>query len=310
VHFLHNGPPRIRAELEAFIRALDRGEPVLQAWRETLGKVPKREIEQRFYDYVNADRWTGTELPLSRVAPAPIEWIRVLRDDEVHLLWARLADSTLPVTDPRSSEAQVAEAERAAPGSAEASYVRGSLALRQSHEVEAAKHFEAALAVAPDEPRYLFAALTSFAEERRWHAPGRIDKEKAEAWMARLATTARSADELSMVARLLADQGKDQEASRAADAAIAADRSDYGAFASRAFVHFRASRFAEAIADQEHAVAIATEGADAGGLARVLESYRQMRRTLAPETLAPPPEAGLPASVAPQLGHGGRKDGR
>ena len=273
VHFLHNGPPPIRAGFQAFIQRLDGGAPLRDAWRETLGRVPKAEIERGFSTYVTADSWTGTELPLHLAQPASIERSVPLRDEEVHLLWARLANRSLPATDPRSEEAQLAEAERAAPGSPEVRYRRGCVALEQRHEDDAAKYFEAALADAPDEPRYLFGALEAFAAEQASGVRG--IREKAQAWRTRLAASARSADELSLVARTLADEGDDRGALHYADAAILADRSSYGAFASRAFVHFRGSRYAEAVADQEHALGIAWEGVDTAQLARVLEAYRE-----------------------------------
>jgi tetratricopeptide (TPR) repeat protein len=277
VHFLHNGPAPIRALFQALIQKLDAGENIREAWRETLGKVPKAEIEQSFYTYVNAQSWTGTELPIHPAQPEPVARIVPLRDEEVHLLWARLADRSLPATDLRSQEAQIAEAERAAPSAPEVSYRLGCLALERKHADDATKYFEAALAVAPDEPRYLFGALEAFAAEQ---ADGsrrpatRQAQSKDTAWRARLAATARTADQLSMVARILADGGEDEAALRYANAAIAADPSFYGAFASRAFVHFRKLRYADAVADQERAVGIAADGVDAAQLARILEAYR------------------------------------
>ena len=240
VHFLHNGPPPIRTRFQAFMHKLDDGVPLRAAWRETLGKVPKAEFEQSFYDYVTADDWSGIERPIHPAEPARIGLYRPLRDEAVHLLWARLANPHLPASDPRSRESQIAEAERSAPGSPEVSYFRGYLALERDHEVDAAKDFEAALALAPDEPRYLFGALEAFGAEQKWHVPGAA--EKVRVLSTRLEATARSADELSMVARILADEDKGDDALHYANAAVVADRSSYGAFASRAFVHFRAGR--------------------------------------------------------------------
>ncbi len=273
VHFLQNGPAPIRAAFKAFIEKLDRGEPLRDAWHETLGKVPRETFEADFAAYLTADEWTGIERPIVAAPPTPIESVRPLRDEEVHLLWARLSREFLPPTDPRSASAQIAEAARSAPGSPEVSFARGRIALEFKRVDEASAAFAAALALSPEEPRYLVGALAALAARPTPWSDETVAAIRS--LYVRLAATARTADELAMVARLEADDGKDAEALRHADAAVAADPANYGTFASRAFVHFRASRYAEAVRDQERAVALLPEEASTGPLDRTLEIYRE-----------------------------------
>ena len=60
-----------------------------------------------------------------------------------------------------------------------------------------------------------------------------------------------------------------------ADAAVAADPGYPLALAARAAVQFDAGRFAEAVADQERAVAFAPEHVDERPLIEALEKYRR-----------------------------------
>jgi Tfp pilus assembly protein PilF len=271
VHFLHDGPSYVRAGFAAFMKKLDAGEDAKAAWQETLGRIPKLEMERAFYDYTNGYEWSGVERPIASAPAAPLESVRSLRDDEVHVVWARLANPSLPSDDPRSSEAQLAEAVRSAPASPDVRYAVGVVALEEEREDVALKSFEAAMAMAPDDPRYVYGALEAIAALQ---AGGRNVRAKGNELLARLAATARTADELSMVARTRADRGDDAGAVSYAERAVAADPGSYVALVTRAFVHFRAGRYTEAVRDQERALALVNGRTKAQALGRVLAVYR------------------------------------
>ena len=271
VHYLQNGPAPLPSLFRACLRKLDAGESLRDAWRETLGTIPKAEFEQGFTAYVTTtEQWTGLELPIHPAPPSPVERARMLPDEEVHLLWGRLSNAQLPATDPRSEEAQIAEAARVAPGSPEVLFRLGCLALQKKQLGEALARFEQALAISSEEPRYALGAIDALLA---MDPPAR-PRGKLEGLIARLEATARTADELSLVAELEAEGGQDAPALAHAQAAIAADPGYYGAFAARAFVHFRAGRYAEAVADQERAVGTAAERS--GELEGRLKEYKRV----------------------------------
>ncbi len=280
VHFLQNGPPAVRAQFAALIGQLDAGRAWPDAWRETLGAIPQAAIEQSFAEYTTTtERWTGVELPIRPSPPLIVEGVRSMSDEDVHLLWARLSDPRLPETDPRSSEAQIADAARIAPRSPEVLFRQGCSALERGRRREARERFEQALATSPEEPRYLLGALRAVIGPDM-DAGG---QSKVDAWLTRLATTARTADELGMVARLEAARGDDAAALAHAEASISADPGYYGGFAARAFVRERASRHALAVADEQRAVALAAEHGE--DLAKTF--HEDERATAAPPRTAP-----------------------
>jgi hypothetical protein len=77
-----------------------------------------------------------------------------------------------------------------------------------------------------------------------------------------------------MVARTRADRGDDAGAIAYAERAVVVDLGSYAALVTRAFVHFRAGRYAEAVRDQERALALAKGRTKAHALRRVLAVYR------------------------------------
>jgi tetratricopeptide (TPR) repeat protein len=270
VHFLQNGPDPMRALFQSFVQRLGAGETTADAWRATLGRVPASDFERDYLAYLTAERWRLFERDVHPAEPSPVERARVLGDEEVHLLWARLASLSVPPASPASAETQIAEAERAAPGSAEVSYRRGALALARLQAERASTQFDAALARAPREPRYLYGAAIT--RERQLGPAGTGDGELRDL-ADRLAETATSADELTWVALARARAGDDAEAMRRADQAVAVDPSYYRAYVGRALVHFRAARYADAVADQRRAVALAPEQSQERSLTQTLHRY-------------------------------------
>jgi Tfp pilus assembly protein PilF len=98
-----------------------------------------------------------------------------------------------------------------------------------------------------------------------------------------VSSSALVAVELTWVAQARARAGDDAEAMRRANDAVAHDPSYYRAYVGRAFVHFRAARYADAVADQRRAVALAPEQSQERSLTQTLHRYEAvLARTATP----------------------------
>jgi tetratricopeptide (TPR) repeat protein len=265
VHMLLHGTDEQRKRFGDFIDAMDRGTRASDAWAQTIGTVPDDDLETAFRAHLSGWRsWSLNGTPVPPLRPSPPETVAVMRQEEVRVLWARLLSAArAPLADVRS---ELDRAVTIAPDSPAVAYARGCLELSIGRTAEARALFEAALARAPDDPRYLYATMLA-----RSRAGVRSDGEAIE----KLLTIAKSSDELSAAALLLLELGARDAALRMADAAVAADPGYPLALAARAAVQFDAGRFAEAVADQERAVAFAPEHVDERPLIEALEKYRR-----------------------------------
>ena len=154
VHFLRDGPELYRGRFGALAAALDAGHSADEAWRVAMSGIDPSRLESDFRTHISALSWPRygqriQTLPLTTITERP------MRPAEVHLLWARLAP---PEPGPHSlAEREIDEAAELEPHSAEVAYVRGCAALSGHANETARVAFEAALASAPREPRYLLA---------------------------------------------------------------------------------------------------------------------------------------------------------
>jgi hypothetical protein len=152
VHFLRDGPEAYRHRFGALAAALDAGQSAEKAWQVAMAGVDASQLESDFRTHVNALSWPRYGQRIQTLPPAPITE-RPMRPAEVHLLWARLAP---PAADADSlAQREIDEAAELEPRSAEVAYARGCLALSRQAKETAKVAFEAALASAPREPRYL-----------------------------------------------------------------------------------------------------------------------------------------------------------
>ncbi|HTB78454.1 MAG TPA: hypothetical protein VK762_34650 [Polyangiaceae bacterium] len=266
VHMFRNGPDDQRKRFDDFVDAMNGGARADDAWARTIGTVSADDLERAFRAHLAS--WREWDLFGGELDPLPAfaaPKVAPIRDDELHLLWARVMRAGGGgETDVR---AQLEDAQVAAGASAAVSYAKGCLELSLGRTAEATPLLEDALARSPDDPRYVFAALVAHA--RAGAAPDGLRDS-----MDKLARTAKSADELSAAAIFLSERGDHDGALRDADAAVAADPGYALALAARARVKFEAGRFAEAVADQEHAVAFVPEHVDNRALVEALEKYR------------------------------------
>jgi tetratricopeptide (TPR) repeat protein len=139
-------------ELNEYRRAIAGGEGTIQAWRTHLGAdwvAWDRELRGHVRDV--SDR---PDVPLAARQPLPERLVRhdavterALDDWEVHVLWADLRPSNGAVT-----QADLDEAWRRAPGSAEVRFQRGRLEWLRHRLPEAEAEARAGLALRPGDP--------------------------------------------------------------------------------------------------------------------------------------------------------------
>jgi tetratricopeptide (TPR) repeat protein len=272
VHMFRNGPDDQRKRFDDFVDAMNGGARAADAWARTIGSVSEDELERAFRAHLSS--WRSWDLfggELDPLPPFPPEKVVPMREEDVHILWARvmLAGGGSP-TDVR---AQLNGAQAAAgPSSAAVSYAKGCLELPLGRTAEASALLDDALARSPDDPRYLFATLVVRARAGA-QADGLRDS------IERLTRIAKSSDELSAAAIFLSERGDHDAALRDADAAVTADPGYALALAARARVNFESGRYAEAVVDQEHAVAFVPEHVDNRALVQALEKYRAASAT-------------------------------
>jgi hypothetical protein len=275
VHMFRNGPDEQRKRFDDFVDAMNGGARAPHAWARPIGTVSGDKLERAFRTHLASWRyWDLFAGELDPLPPSPPPKVVPMGQDEVHMLWARVmrAGGGSPV----DVRAQLGEAQAAAgPSSAAVSYAEGCFELSLGRTAEATPLLDDALARAPDDPRYLFATLV--ARARAGDASDGLRDS-----MVRLTHLAKSADELSAAAIFLSARGDHDSALRDADAAVAADPGYALALAARARVNFEAGRYAEAVADQEHAVAFVPEDVDNRALVEALEKYRAAKASQDP----------------------------
>jgi len=244
------------ARLSSFLDDLERGTGPREAFLRRFGR------DETWLEDAYA-RYPTSTLPQVRVlayhppreAPPAT---RLMSDAEVHLLWARIRPWR------GDTEGAVArdlnEAVRRDPGAPEARYVRGKLYLDTGHDEDAARELDTALAARPDEPRFLYARLLTNAQRP---APD----DRAHDLVDRLARTARSAAELSMVAELYGLAGdRADEALVFAERAIRADPTCWRCEKARSRILFLGQRYDEAVRAADRGLALVPEGAPAAWL--------------------------------------------
>jgi tetratricopeptide (TPR) repeat protein len=225
VHFFLHGPDaRYRDRFLELLRRVQAGSPPRDAFYEVFERdLPQ--IEREFRGYLAQARLSrlAVDIPSSPAGPPPEE--RTLRDAEVHLLWARL----LPRSERKEELLEQAwhhleEALSHDPKSPEVRFRRGIFLLRQHKLDAAAGELDRALAVHPDEPRYLFARLAWYHEAQARHGstPER-DPDVPQYLVDRLARVARSAAQLNAAGAYTVTRGRTDDGLRLIDRAIAAD---------------------------------------------------------------------------------------
>lgn len=270
VHMLMNGPDAYRARFRSFIHSVNDGERFEAAWERTFGGAAGAKLDDDFYEYLRGEEGSLMAAETSvRRGRAVASAERVMGDEEVHLLWARLVPWEGETR--KRAEADLYEAAVRAPGSSSVVYFRALFALEQGHQIEAVGMLRDALARAPDDARLLLAL--AFA----WERPTSRDQAELAAVMDRLARVATTIDQRIAAAAYLASVKRFDEGLAVVKRALDQDPTSWRGLATYARLLYGTGRFAEAVRAQERAAAFLPETIRDPALIEALDRYRRAR---------------------------------
>lgn len=133
---------------------------VAHAWQQAFAGVDMHRLDEEFRSYLAVGRLTVSALPYRPPGAAPSPQVRVLSKGDKHVILAKLALATSgSPSDIQIFSQELDAALQADPPSPEAYYLRGMFAWSKGNAQEATRAFERALALTPDDPRMVRAAL-------------------------------------------------------------------------------------------------------------------------------------------------------
>ncbi len=208
LHMVHRGDARYRIRYSQFLAAALGGQPVPEAWAAAFGEIPESVFQGDFFAYLSQFEAPVVRRPYAAPELPSLEHERVMSEAEVHLLWARLRPWGGEASDQAAKDIDAALA--AEPASAEVRFWRGVFRAKQGRFRDAQDDFAAALASAPDEPRYLLGFAIALSAELRslgaftTHAAAReaeISSRRLAAVVQRLRRGARSPSQMAFIRR-------------------------------------------------------------------------------------------------------------
>ncbi len=220
VHMMLNGPFGYGPHFQRFLDLLAGGATPPEAWRDCFWWVPLAKLERDFKRYVTRTEMDPHALSVPVPKPKKPEAERLMRDDEVHLMLARIRP-----WDSRESIVAAGEELAAARhlagehASAELHYWSGLYALRWRHFDEAERELRAAIALEPGRARHWLALAEALERDERGDAPEAL----ADA-VAHLTPLATSAHALDFLARYYSERGQLDAGLPYAERAVAVER--------------------------------------------------------------------------------------
>jgi len=196
-------------------------------------------------------------------------------DASVHILWARLRDWSEKGWKREEARANLDEALIRSPSSPEAHFWRGLFEMEEDRLNEALPHLSAALAVKPNEPRYLLA------NAKLYRKLPRSDERstRLEDLVGRLSKVATSASALHFVGKHYWNAGHMTEAIPFMRRAIQKDPGCWSCLNTYASMLFERGLIQDAYEVQTSAVHTAPDGEDREGLIERMKKYENAVKT-------------------------------
>lgn len=271
VHLLRDRDSPLNARYVHFL-SLVRDQQVPAAWSEAFAGVSDSDLDREFRRYLARGELVVYDSPL-QVPKATVLQTRVLRDDEVHVLWGRLASRFGDGS--RIADAQFDIAVREAPESAEAHYFRGVSALKRHRLADAEHSLLLAAQLAPNDPRYLLAIVALRAEQRADpNARVQLGDTVMQAALP-LVPVANSPMQLRILAEIYRDLPDLPKALAFAERAVALNPIGSSELDTEASLLNDLGRFDEALHSQRAAVAFLPEKVKDDGIQQRLRQYEQ-----------------------------------
>jgi len=271
VHLLRDRDSPFNARYLRFL-SIVRDEQVAAAWSQAFAGVKDSDLDRELKRYLARGELVVYDSQLS-VPKAEVLQTRTLRDDEVHVLWGRLASR--PGDGSRIADAQFEIAVREAPQSAEAHYFRGLSALKRHRFADAERSLLLAAQLAPKDPRYLLAIVLLRAEQRADpNARVQLGDPVMQAALP-LVPVANSPMQLRVLAEIYRDLPDLPRALAFAERAVALNPIGSSELDTEASLLNDLGRFDEALHSQRAAVAFLPEKAKDEGIQERLRQYEQ-----------------------------------
>jgi hypothetical protein len=220
VHMMLNGPFGYAPRFQKFLDLLAGGATPPEAWKECFWAVPLWKLERDFKRYVTRTEMDPKAMAVAVPKAKKPEGQRDMRDDEVHLMLARIRpwDSRETIL---AAGRELAEARRLAGdgASAELHYWSGLYAARWRHFDEAERELRAAIALEPRRARNWLALAEMQLRDERPDAASRLDET-----VAKLTPLATSAQALNFLARYYSARGQIDAGLPYAQRAVATER--------------------------------------------------------------------------------------
>jgi tetratricopeptide (TPR) repeat protein len=271
VHLLRDRNSPLNARYVRFL-SIVRDEQVAAAWSQAFAGVRDSDLDHELRRYLARGELVVYDSPLEVPQAAALR-MRALRDDEVHVLWGRLASRGGDGS--RIADAQFDIAVREAPQSAEAHYFRGVSALKQRRFADAEHSLLLATQLAPNDPRYLLAIVLLRAEQRA-DPNGRVQPGDTVMQAALpLVPVANSPMQLRILAEIYRDLPDLPKALAFAERAVALNPIGSSELDTEASLLDDLGRFDEALHSQRAAVAFLPEKVTDEGIQARLRQYEQ-----------------------------------
>ena len=207
VHLFHHGAADLGPRFRAYLDDLAAGLPHAAAWRRAFDEQATADLAARYQRYLLRLEMDVARLRYRAVEPAPPSAPRLLDDDEVHLLWARIRpwDSRENIVQ-AGADLKLVLARR--PGAADTHYWWSLYEQLWRRYPEAERHLRVALERAPGSSRYLHALAALLYDRERARPAAERDLSRLSDLVSSLERLEPSPYALAFLARYYHDAGQ------------------------------------------------------------------------------------------------------
>jgi tetratricopeptide (TPR) repeat protein len=275
VHML-NHHPKYADGWATVLGELSMGQSFESAWDHAFAGR-QDEMATDFHDYLISRERRMARTPYTPKPPEPPRSLRTLSDAETRVLRNRLRSWDGP--EEARVRADFDQAIVVAPRSAEARLFRGIFHMEGGRLEEAQKDLEIALAETPEDPRVLvtIVRLCTKGAEEGTRLSLCTEKERAGKILHTLESVASAPTTRSLIARILARAGREDDALVQARRAVKDDPACAGCLDTLAVLLYNRGMMTEAIAVADRELAFLPEKAPSGPLVQRTSNWRRER---------------------------------
>lgn len=288
VHLLKNGPERYREQFDRVLSELQQG------WEGPAGdgfsSLDPKLFEEDFREWLVSFTQGGSIIRRARYEdkPGSIERFVSMSPVDVHLLWAALR--------PALAEQEVDAALAFEPKAWKPRLLRARLREREGNWIAAERDLNDALSESDDETRCLLALLGHHARRVRDPIAEHRARDSAERLLPDVIARAKTVSEQNALATSLALLGRNDDALRFAQQAIADDPACFRCYETLALVHARRGELRDAVTAQSLAIERLPHGTSIKQAFRELAGYESLNKHRASQRRKLPAEEPSPSA--------------